>query len=186
MSGIVSNRIDNCKACGIVAKVGRFTGLCEGCYEVQRKSSKTQWLKDNTGKSKASISKYRSTHTRKAMSEIEKRVKAEKQRLYYQENKEKCYKSVIDWIHRNVDKKRMYSFNRKSLERGAGGRLSADEWKELCNKYDNKCLCCGVGGGLTKDHIVPVTMGGTTDIDNIQPLCKSCNSKKGNKTIDYR
>jgi len=28
--------------------------------------------------------------------------------------------------------------------------------------------------------------GGTHDPDNVQPLCKSCNSKKAIKIIDYR
>lgn len=29
-------------------------------------------------------------------------------------------------------------------------------------------------------------MGGKDEIDNLQPLCTSCNSKKNSKTIDYR
>lgn len=37
-----------------------------------------------------------------------------------------------------------------------------------------------------KDHVVPVLFGGSNDISNIQPLCRSCNSSKGASTVDYR
>jgi hypothetical protein len=39
---------------------------------------------------------------------------------------------------------------------------------------------------LEADHIVPLTRGGTDDIDNIQPLCGTCNRKKFVSIVDYR
>lgn len=44
------------------------------------------------------------------------------------------------------------------------------------------CQKCGarVGpGGLTLDHIVPLSRGGTNSKGNLQFLCGSCNKKKG-------
>lgn len=41
--------------------------------------------------------------------------------------------------------------------------------------------CTVVGGDLTVDHIIPVTAGGTDDDENLQTLCRSCNSTKGTR-----
>lgn len=79
--------------------------------------------------------------------------------------------------------------NRRSAIRGAEGSFSNSEWVSLCERYAFHCLCCGKIFPLKKlsaDHVIPVSAGGSNDIQNIQPLCLSCNVKKGTKTIDYR
>lgn len=71
----------------------------------------------------------------------------------------------------------------------AGGHFTAQEWKTLKAKYDYTCLCCGRREPeirLTPDHIIPVTKLGSSNIENIQLLCISCNSSKRDKIIDYR
>lgn len=60
------------------------------------------------------------------------------------------------------------------------------EWIELCQRFDFRCVRCGVAESLTKDHIIPRSQDGADTIDNLQPLCKPCNSQKSDKTIDYR
>ena len=47
-----------------------------------------------------------------------------------------------------------------------------------------RCKICDDWHGLAVDHIIPESKGGTLDFDNLQTLCKSCNSKKGNKLDD--
>ena len=69
----------------------------------------------------------------------------------------------------------------------AGGSFTAAEWKACKEHYGNRCVKCGRDNvKLTADHILPVAKGGSSNIDNIQPLCQFCNSSKGDKHIDYR
>jgi len=43
------------------------------------------------------------------------------------------------------------------------------------------CLHCGTNEKLTIDHIVPWVKGGGNEMENLQTLCQSCNSRKGVK-----
>ena len=42
-----------------------------------------------------------------------------------------------------------------------------------------KCKICKTGKKLSVDHIKPIALGGTDDVENLQTLCKPCNSRKG-------
>lgn len=78
------------------------------------------------------------------------------------------------------------SHRRRDRVRGTASHFSQAEWRELCAKYDQRCLCCGQQKPLSPDHVVPISRGGSNAIENIQPLCRQCNQTKGAKTIDYR
>lgn len=41
------------------------------------------------------------------------------------------------------------------------------------------CLHCGVTEDLSLDHIYPFSLGGRETFENLQTLCRSCNSRKG-------
>ncbi len=88
------------------------------------------------------------------------------------------------------ERQKIYAKDRKErIAANGGGRISQSRWKALCEKYDNRCLCCGGKGDYTtlvKDHVTPVVQGGSNTIDNIQPLCKKCNNIKADKYIDFR
>jgi hypothetical protein len=47
----------------------------------------------------------------------------------------------------------------------------------------NKPQCTYCGQPATEaDHIIPVLHGGSHDLDNLTPACKTCNSRRGNRT----
>lgn len=92
-----------------------------------------------------------------------------------------------------ISKNRAYLYSYTRLHRirrkKAPGHHSLKEWLDLKDKYKNICVCCTKKEPeikLTRDHVIPLTRGGSDDIENIQPLCASCNSKKRTKCIDYR
>lgn len=41
------------------------------------------------------------------------------------------------------------------------------------------CKHCGTRKGLTVDHIIPLFLGGSDEMENLQTLCGPCNSRKG-------
>lgn len=51
--------------------------------------------------------------------------------------------------------------------------------RKVWDRDDWTCQHCGTHCGLTVDHVVPVSQGGSDDLDNLQTLCGPCNSSKG-------
>ena len=87
------------------------------------------------------------------------------------------------WRERNREKLRVYSANRRTLERNAEGSHTLEEWEELLKKSNYSCVFCGVKEKITLDHIIPLNKGGTNYISNIQPLCFPCNASKQDKVV---
>lgn len=46
------------------------------------------------------------------------------------------------------------------------------------------CAVCGCSEKLCIDHIIPVSRGGFTVLDNLQVLCEKCNLQKSNMTME--
>lgn len=90
------------------------------------------------------------------------------------------------YLREHPEQRLAYENNRRTRITKAGGSFTAVEWKNLCSKHKNKCVRCGKRRKLTADHVIPVSKGGSSNVTNIQPLCKPCNSKKKDKAIDFR
>jgi hypothetical protein len=87
------------------------------------------------------------------------------------------------WREAHPEACRVHVMNRRARLRGAVGRHTAAEVKELFQRQHGRCAACkaALSSGYHKDHIVALANGGTNDILNIQLLCGACNCRKGAK-----
>lgn len=111
-------------------------------------------------------------------------------RKWRNDNPDKSRDSSRRAYRKDIQKSRMRAISKHHRRRAqllGRGSYTVYEWQAMCDWFGNVCLCCGIGDTLlTVDHVVPVIHHGVNTIDNLQPLCLSCNSRKGAKTIDYR
>ena len=59
--------------------------------------------------------------------------------------------------------------------------MNAEKRKEVYQKYHERCAYCGKSITFTEmqvDHIVPKRIGGTDEIENLNPSCRRCNHYK--------
>ena len=73
---------------------------------------------------------------------------------------------------------------RKARKKGAPGSHTIKQWEQVKLEYNYMCPYCQriePDIKLTQDHIIPLFRGGGDNIENIQPLCASCNASKGAK-----
>ncbi|MFG1683557.1 HNH endonuclease [Nonomuraea sp. NPDC049269] len=70
--------------------------------------------------------------------------------------------------------------NRRRFRRFAGrDHIPTAIRRAVYRRDGHQCVRCGVDADLSLDHIVPWSLGGPDTIDNLQTLCRPCNSSKG-------
>ena len=140
------------------------------------KEYKKAWATMNREKRRASVKKW-----------------ADRNREYLREKKRDYYKTRIDYYteyfrqyrKNNRARRRLWWRNYRVRKLSALGSHTLEEWQQLKILYDLTCPKCFRAEPeivLTEDHKIPISKGGTNFIDNIQPLCRSCNASKGTKT----
>ena len=82
----------------------------------------------------------------------------------------------------NISKNRSGFYSEKEYQRS----LMTDSLRYNVLKRDGfRCCICGAsakdGTRLEVDHIIPISKGGMTVLDNLQTLCKECNRGKSDK-----
>jgi hypothetical protein len=58
-------------------------------------------------------------------------------------------------------------------------QISVEVRREVWRRDQGRCTTCGSQDRLEFDHIIPVAIGGSNTVRNVQLLCECCNREKG-------
>ena len=88
------------------------------------------------------------------------------------------------------DMRRADRYHAERTERIAAARLKGthtkEQWEAVKNEFPGVCVRCFKWvGRVEKDHIIPVYIGGSDGIENLQPLCTRCNVQKCLETYNW-
>lgn len=128
----------------------------------------------------------RTNYARRSQEDGYKNSMRERFRTYYKNNRARRDIVVNAYLETHPEAISARGCKHRAIALGLSDHFTAAEFRELCKKHGEICLACKRRKKLTADHIVPLIHGGRNTIDNIQPLCRSCNAKKHDHTIDYR
>lgn len=116
---------------------------------------------------------------------------------YYQEHKEHKRLVALEWGRKNKEKRKIIKdrWRAKNRERtnfltrryiyrkkNAAGSHTLEQIQKLYSQA-KLCIYCNINKPDTIDHLVPLSRGGSNDVSNLVAVCRSCNSKKGNKML---
>lgn len=179
-----------CTKCGQVKSLSDFYKRLDShqtqCKECQLKAHK-QHYKANAELLRQRAKDYRAKNPEKvkaarlAWKQANKEKNVESVLRYQRKYPEKHTAATAAYRARNKDKYRNYSQNRRVRKENNGVFLITD--KELSRILSRPCANCQSFDRPTLDHIIPISLGGTHSIGNLQALCMPCNSSKANRVM---
>jgi 5-methylcytosine-specific restriction endonuclease McrA len=124
-----------------------------------------------------------------AARQVQKRISPKEiHKRWRSANTQKVAERTERWRRLNPDKRRIQNHRRRALERGASGSFTADDIRRLYAEQNGICAApnCNaeMGDRYTIDHKIALARGGHNGPENIQLLCKRCNSAKHVKPLE--
>lgn len=115
-----------------------------------------------------------------AYTEARKLESKRKARERYLRNSQEIRKKTKEWQKANPLKVRAMNARRRARKKGNGGSHTGEQLAELLEKQNGQCANCirCIRDDFHADHIMPISLGGSNDIKNIQILCRDCNLEK--------
>jgi 5-methylcytosine-specific restriction endonuclease McrA len=100
------------------------------------------------------------------------------------ENRDRAREYVRTWRAANPDKVKNIDNTRRARKKGSRPDLTAAQWREILEEFDNCCAYCQARGvKLEQEHMTPLSRGGRHTKSNIVPACRSCNAHKWSRTL---
>ena len=106
--------------------------------------------------------------------------------------------ALVKGRERGFSQDEIISYLNRLDDQEDGFYLDDEIWNSLCrvergkvtnklrfyiyNRDGNRCVHCGSRENLEVDHIIPISKGGKTVVNNLQTLCHRCNVEKGAKS----
>lgn len=165
---------------------------CKQCHRIKIK----KYAKDHPEKRRILGNRWYKNNKEKAAQYYKKN----KERInkyakqYASQNKEAACERTKRWSAANADHIKKYrtknkeafcaySAKHRARKVFAGGSFTDNEVKQLMSRQQMKCSVCrtSIIRRFDRDHIIPLSAGGSNFISNIQLLCPSCNRSKGAK-----
>lgn len=168
------------------------SGFCGYCKQCNKSKVKT-WQQDNPEKHKERACQWNKNNSRKHGEHVRRwqhknpdKVKKSNQK-WHKNNPEKVKEYQRQWTQKNHDRYIAAKHKRKALKLGNGGSYTQEELYQQFLDQDGRCFHCGKfispknGKICHIDHWIPISKGGSNNIDNIRLLCPHCNLTKHDK-----
>lgn len=185
-----------------------FRPKCKECYAKYRASKKEEikaynkaYKKEHRGgilekqriyriKNSEKIQEYREKNKQRIKERSAQYRAANKEKIslyhkeYYEENRDKCREYGKFYAATHTDDTRIRKHRYNSRKCGVRFDIAVEDIENLQKKFNGCCAYCGIPSkSLTIDHIIPMSSGGETTINNLVLACRSCNSSK--HTADF-
>lgn len=172
-----------CKKCGEVKGLDEFyrhkqtldgrLGSCIKCFRAAEKRRRA----DNPEAIRARDRAYWAAHPDS---------KRAKDARYKAAHRSEHAESASKWNREHPERFKTHLYNNYARRNGVEPGHTYEQWQAKLAMAGGRCVMCGSEKNITRDHIIPLAAGGSDSIDNIQPLCRSCNTRKANQRRESR
>ncbi len=104
-------------------------------------------------------------------------------RRWYLKDPKRRIKVALEWASKHIENRRTNTRNRIARIKSANGTHTVKEVLQMLRAQNWKCAACGISIRKKRhiDHIMPLNLGGSNCISNLQGLCPTCNCSKNAK-----